>query len=167
MVFLGGIYKFSPKNSGFRNDHCNHCKAQVMSERVTTYNVAHFFFVPLIPLGTAHKWRCCACKNDPLERTRESPALLITGTILFGLVGIIGLLSALFGAKDRMMMLCVGGGMFMAGLLCWFVLKLQQGEKDGTTEKIEPNRDTECPFCNGEIVESSTPSCVSCGARRF
>ena len=167
MILLGGVYKFSPKQTGFRNDHCNHCKAQHMAEQTRTLNVVHFFFVPLVPLGHSHVWRCSVCGNDPRERTKESPTLLIIGMLLFGFVGLVGLAASVFGPKDRLMMLSVGGGMLMASLLCWFVLKLQQGDKDGTDEAVAPNRDTECPFCNGEIADGPMAQCVVCGARRY
>jgi hypothetical protein len=58
MIFLHGVYRFSKKRVGFRNDFCSRCKQQRIAEQYRTFNMWHFFFVPLVPLGYASSWQC-------------------------------------------------------------------------------------------------------------
>lgn len=167
MILLHGIYKFGKKRIAFRNDFCNHCKAQHVAEQYRTFNMWHVFFVPLIPLGYCSNWHCTACGNDPRERTKESPTLLIIGMALFGLVGILGLFGAITAKKDRFMMLMVGSGFLAASFGCWAILRWQQNEPDGPNEKVEPLTGDTCPYCSGKIVETPHCHCSECGVRRY
>ena len=59
MVIIHGVYHWSPKQVEFRNDYCLSCSAQRRAIRVRTFDVAHLFWIPILPLGFWKRWKRC------------------------------------------------------------------------------------------------------------
>lgn len=167
MIFLHGIYKFAKKRVGFRNDFCTSCKAERVAEQYRTFNVWHFFFIPLVPLGNHTRWHCVECGSDPRSSTKESPFLLIVGMILFAAVGLISLLALITAKQDRMMLACVGLGFLAAAFGLWKLLKWQSQTPEGPESEVKPLTGDTCPYCAGKMIDEPNCHCSSCGVRRY
>lgn len=163
MIFLHGVYRFSKKRVGFRNDYCSHCRQQGIAAQYRTFNMWHFFFVPLIPLGYASSWQCKQCGADPRQYT-ESPAVLKLGLLVFGVVGLVMLGASPFQPRDRLMMAGIGCAMLLGAFGLAMMLKHQSRELE--THDVPPNTDVQCPFCKGEIA-GEPAHCGDCGVRRL
>ncbi|GMV81678.1 MAG: hypothetical protein AMXMBFR7_28620 [Planctomycetota bacterium] len=82
MLIFYGIHEFSKKVTDKAQVFCKTCQTKVDALEHQSFNMAHLFFIPLIPLGTKKVWICPECGNDPHCRTRTSRAKKILLCIL-------------------------------------------------------------------------------------
>ena len=136
--------------SGYRQGWCKACKKVTFSERVQTWNILHFFWIPIFPLGKQASITCEICKNDPRKRTSESATVLVIGAIFLGLMCI----ASFFGdvpEKDRNGLL-IGQAFFgLPSLYCGY-----KAYKKMSTKEVEEVKysypDDKCHYCADNLV---------------
>jgi len=162
MFLIYGFKQFASKRVSFRNDFCLSCNSQVIAERVKTFLVMTFFFIPLLPLGFRRYWLCTCCGNAPKQSPLASKVILKIGAGLFLAVGVLMLLAFIIENDYEIIGLPLG---FIAfGLFCLSLLYLDKsrGLYKEMIQTIEPYNDLNCPFCETELVLSKPASCPLC-----
>ena len=70
MITITGRYRFFPKPVAFRNDFCLRCDEQTIALSERTFDVLHFFWIPILPVGLWRRWFCSQCGYKPSHPPR-------------------------------------------------------------------------------------------------
>lgn len=171
MLVVYGVYFLARKVLAFRNDYCLSCAAPRLAYRQRTFDVAHVFWLPILPLGLWKRWRCSACGNNPHQQVRTSRGLKWVGIVLLALFA----LSAWTGEfPDKDVGDLVGKWLMRLGLpvAVAFAVRstLRAPQPERLKEKLRvvaPHREAFCPLCGGQLVRRASGwQCMKCGAER-
>jgi hypothetical protein len=84
MRIVRGAYYYRRKPVAFRNDYCLSCNAPRRSIAIRSFDVGHFFWIPILPVGFWRHWVCSVCGRKPHSRKRR----LLKWTTLHSLITI-------------------------------------------------------------------------------
>jgi hypothetical protein len=82
MRIVRGAYYYRRKPVAFRNDYCLSCNAPRRSIAIRSFDVGHFYWIPVLPVGFWRHWVCSVCGRKPHSRRRR----LLKWTTLYSLV---------------------------------------------------------------------------------
>src|SRR5712671_2886084 len=85
MVIIHGQYHFGRRKVGARKDFCNACKRECLSELWRSFDCLHFFWIPLLPVGTHERWLCTLCNQNP-RKIQTRKGFKIAGLVASGLM---------------------------------------------------------------------------------
>jgi hypothetical protein len=168
LLIIHGIYRFHPKRVAFRNDYCRTCVQSGRSVQVRTFDAAHVFWIPVLPLGYRKRWLCTICGHSPhiYRGTRRGFKWAGFAVLLF--------LAAFSWAapleQDASIFTWSVRVAAPIGALLVFV-HLRRTPKDPSLPEIlaviPAASDSICPFCGTPLlVLSSRCSCPACGVAR-
>jgi hypothetical protein len=168
LIVLHGLYSFRRRIVAFRNDFCLRCNAARVAYCHRTFDVYHFFFVPLLPLGFWKRWYCGTCGRDPHSAGRTRLPFKIAAAVLLGVLTI-----ALFleqpGPKDVAVMWFVRaffGIPFLLSLVWLFRSKPDPRLAD-LLNTVHPSDATSCPTCGVGLTPGQHAwRCPRCGMER-
>jgi hypothetical protein len=168
MIIVHGIYHFRPKRIAFRNDYCLSCVQPCRSVQIRTFDAAHVFWIPVLPLGFWKRWICTACGRQPDVSTKTRRPFKWAG--LFVLLSF----SVLFWAAPPPPDFLVGGLVMRIGaplgailLLVHLLRTSKSPSREERLKAIPPATDTLCPFCGTHLlILASQCSCPVCGILR-
>ena len=168
MLLVYGVYNFHPKRIAFRNDYCLFCARPRRSVQMRSFDVVHFFWIPLIPLGFRRRWRCTACGRLPHVPRGTRPAVAWAFLAVLVILGVAVWMIPLT-AHDWIFewVMRVAVPVFAIFTLV-HISRVPQGPS--LKEKlaaVAPASDTVCPFCGTALLLlSSQGSCPRCGVVR-
>lgn len=169
-MVIYGSYSFFKNLVGYRNDRCQRCGTEGVSELFRCQEVMHFFWIPVIPLGSREVWICRNCGEPPTGKQDVRTGLKLVVQLLLA-VGLIGLMlsgpdqgldeTQLWGVRGMVAFLMVG-----VGLSIWQDRKNLDAVEEARLSLPFPN--DECAYC-GALLQRSVGimQCESCGVRRF
>lgn len=168
MLIIHGIYHLRSRRIAFRNDYCLSCQQSRRSFQIRTFDVAHVFWIPILPLGFWKRWICAACGRQPDVSARMRRPFKWAG--LFVLL----FLSVLTWAAQPPPDFGVGAWVIRIGAAVGVVLLLvhllrtpKEPSRDEHLKAISPATDTICPFCGIQLLSlGSKCSCPVCGILR-
>jgi hypothetical protein len=168
VLLIHGFYHFAPKRIGYRNDYCLACDAVRVAEQVSSFNVIHVYFAPVLPVGRWKGWVCSTCGRDPHERVRSTSAFKILTAIMFGLFSLFGLFMTFAVSRQGVDPSAVGFTLVMAA--CCAAAILWCRAKPSTDLKrqlpqIPPTPRDICIFCGGGL--DIMGFCSQCRIRRM
>jgi hypothetical protein len=166
MLLIHGTYRLAPKLVAYRNDWCNHCDKPVLAQQWRCFYLAHFFWIPCLPLGFYKDWRCEACTKNPRDRVRAATGIIVSGLLVFSLIfGV-----SLFGPNRGEEASVVWGTRFVFGSLAAvfaFWLRSRLTELPAATKRVEPLRNDRCLVCGGRVTDYPKWHCVDCKIVRY
>ena len=168
MLLVYGVYNFRPKRIAFRNDYCLSCARPRRAVRMRTFDVAHIFWIPLLPLGFRRRWRCTACRQSPHVPRGARPAAQWAFLAVLAILGVVVWMIP-WTPHDRIFEWLMRVGLPIGALLT-LVHILRAPTGPSLKEKLAalaPTSDTVCPFCGSALLLlSSRGSCPVCGVVR-
>ncbi len=168
MIVLHGLYSFRRRIVAFRNDVCLRCGVARVAYCHRTFDVYHFFFIPVLPLGFWKRWYCGRCGRNPHSAGRTRLPFKIAAAVLLGVLTI-----ALFleqpGPKDVAVTWFVRaffGIPFLLSLVWLFRSKPDPRLAD-LLLTVQPSNATSCPTCGVVLVPGQNAwRCPRCGMER-
>jgi hypothetical protein len=168
MLIVQGVYSFRPKRLRFRNDYCLSCAQPRRSVQVRTFDMWHFFWIPILPLGIRKRWRCTVCGREAHvgAATRRAFKWAALALLVF--------FAAVFWVEPVDPGFIAGTWIFRIGGTVGALLVLahlvRTPKEPSLKEKlagIPPASDTVCPFCGTQLLMLATEcSCPACGVVR-
>jgi hypothetical protein len=165
MLIVFGTYRVAPKLVAYRNDWCNHCDKPVLAQQWRSFYLAHWFWIPVAPLGFYKTWRCKVCTKNPRDRLRTAMGCVVAGLLAFSLMFVIALAGPYTGTEAPVawgMRLVFGTLAALFGL--WLRSRLQELPPQQTVEPLTNDR---CLVCAGMMTDYPRWHCVDCGVIRF
>ncbi len=168
MFILHGTYRFGLKKIGVRRDICNNCKRECIAEEWQSFHCHHFFFIPLIPLGTRKEWHCTLCNADPRYKSSANGLLKILGGLvcfctLMGTIALWGSTPDDLDAGPLWLMRFIFPAVF--GVVLWATF-IRQPQPTLTPQQrrsmLTPLDDKECFYCHGPLDLNPTLHCPRC-----
>ena len=169
MFIFRGAYHWWPKQVAFRNDYCVTCRAQRRSVAVRSFDVGHFFWIPLLPVGFWRHWRCTECGRHPHRTSRFWRRLRWRGMSLLVVLSVMFWAAPINSDFALGLWVCRIAAPVGAGILLIRTLRqLFQPSLRTRLRSIPPAEDTICPFCQTTLVTGtgSRWSCPACGVVR-
>ena len=160
-----GIYSFGGKIIAYRNDFCLSCVAPRRAFRARTFDVAHVFYIPLIPLGFLRRWHCSVCGRDPHAPPGISKGVKWAGVVILALLAVAAWTAAPEDDPWRWQ-LRIGFPVAFAAAL-WHTLKSKPDVLlADKLREILPADETVCPLCGSALVVAEVWRCPRCGVER-
>jgi hypothetical protein len=171
MIVVHGTYFLARKVLAFRNDYCLRCAAPRLAVRQRTFDVAHVFWIPILPLGFWKRWLCSSCGNDPHTQVRTSRGVKWVGVVLLVFFAVIAWTGPASG-KDPSD--TIGIWLMRIGLPIGLAFAvrgtLRSPEPERLRDKLRevtPYGAQECPLCRAQLVHRARGwQCIGCGAER-
>ncbi len=171
MIFVYGLYRFARCVVGCRNDFCNACEQDALAELWRSFNVGHFFWIPLLPLGWHERWLCSRCGSNPRARYTTGRGYYIAGLIVFGLIAVMSWFMPSDSADAgptwgiRVVFALATAGMVYA-------LRKKRHDDPLHTERrraVTPLSRERCRYCNAVLPQDSGPmvTCPICHSRMY
>ena len=169
MSIIHGVYHFQAKRLAFRNDYCLSCGQARRSAQIRTFDVAHAFWIPILPLGFWKRWICTTCGRQPHVSTKTRRPFKWAALFVLLLLGVV------FWAVPPPSDFVAGTWVMRIGAPLGAILvlvHLLRTSKDPSRKDllrvIQPASETVCPFCGAQmLVLASQCSCPVCGVVRF
>lgn len=164
MLICYGIYRFRQRIVGCRNDFCNACKKEALTERWRSFNMGHLFWVPLLPLGWHERWLCTCCGRNPRARYVTGRGYYIAGLIAFALIAALGWCMPPVGEDAgtvwgmRLLFTLATLGMIYALRKGRHVDPLHTEERRAVT----PLSHDCCHYCDGPLQQVPETMCPTC-----
>jgi hypothetical protein len=169
MLLLHGLYRFAPRRVAYRNDFCISCGQERLAEQIRTFNMAHIFWLPVIPLGFWKSWACTVCRRDPHVSGKTRRSFKIAGAVLLALMAVTFWVVPPPEGEDVLM---VWG--FRVVLTLGFVATVasivRQAPEPALAERLKaiaPNTNPTCPFCRVPLFDLPAWHCPVCKVRRL
>jgi hypothetical protein len=167
MLLIHGVYHLARRTVAYRNDYCRACDAPRRAFRHRTFDVLHFFWIPVLPLGLWKRWHCSTCGNDPHEAVRTRRGMMWLG------VACLVLFSAAFwahspGQEPALVWSLRLGGLLATGLAARAALRAKpEGNFKERLRAIQPIMESSCPACHVMLVpDVPCWKCPKCGMVR-
>lgn len=167
MLLIHGMYHFRAKRLAFRNDYCLSCDGPRRVVQTRTFDVWHFFWIPLLPLGFWKRWFCTVCGRQPHAPTKTRRSFKWAGLVVLVVLSIMS-----WGAPVTPDFR-VGSWIFRLGAPIGAIILLfhliQTPKEPSLKERlgtIQPANDTVCPFCGTQLILGPQCSCPACAVVR-
>ena len=82
MFFIFGTHLFGLKRYAYKYMECSNCKQARLFIQTRGFAWAHFFWVPLIPLGYQYSWSCASCAKEDNSRPTSFVLKLLLSIVL-------------------------------------------------------------------------------------
>jgi RNA polymerase subunit RPABC4/transcription elongation factor Spt4 len=166
MLIFYGRYRFWKKRVGVRNDYCNACDQEHLTEQWRSVDFGHIYWIPLIPLGVYRHWHCANCGLDPRARYKTSfKSLKIIGLVS---VAIVFLATLMMPTQPGELLIAWG---FRSVLILTFLGLLYWTFKGSTDDDLRNQKKREmvvplstdvCVYCDGDLTNDEYPYCPFC-----
>ena len=170
MLVVHGMYSWSRKRVGYRNDYCLTCNARRLAYQHRTFDVYHLYWIPLLPLGVWKRWRCSVCGSDPHASTNVRPILKWAGIGMLALMTLSSwMVSPVEKPEDRVFIWAVRiGGPIALGWAIRATVKSPPGARlEDLLRTVPPIMDAHCPQCAVMLLpEEPAWRCPQCGLAR-
>ncbi len=163
-----GTYFFRRRKIGARNDFCNACKREGLSELWRSFDWGHVWGIPLLPLGTREHWRCTHCRKDPRGRYKIGNFVKIFALLVFAAFFALSCVSVSKpGSSNQLWEYRVVFGLIVLGLL-YSLLKPKRGmTEDERRKAVVPLGSENCVYCRSHLVSLPHLGCPNCRVRIF
>jgi rubredoxin len=165
-----GVYHWSPRVVGYRNDYCIRCGRPRLALRHRTFDVLHIWFIPVLPLGFWKRWLCSECGSDPHANVRTRRSIRWAGTALLAFIAFVGWAASPTARPEELWFIWALrlGGIVATGAALWASIK---GPPDVDLRRelqtVPPVMDPSCLLCGATLFPSEPLwRCPNCGARR-
>ena len=170
MLVIHGTYQWGRKLVAYRNDYCLTCKAPRVAFQHRTFDVHHFFWIPILPLGLWKRWHCSVCGNDPHASLRTRRSLKWAGIAILVLMALSGWAVSPDEKPDDLVFIWAIriGGPLAVGWAVWATLKSPPDVRlKDMLRTVSPIMDPNCPAC-GVMLMPEEPAwrCPQCGLAR-
>ena len=170
MLIVHGVYYFRRTRVSYRNDYCLSCDGPRLAFQYRTFDVAHVFWIPVLPLGFWRRWNCAECGADPHASTRSRPTLLWLGVLCLVFMTVAFWMAPPRGSmEDVVVAWCfrIGGPIATIAAIRSILNRPEGVNLRERLRAVEPNMSALCPFCDVEL-EPRHPRwrCPSCGIER-
>jgi len=170
VLLLHGIYRFKEAPVAYRADHCTRCEGPTVSVKLSGFCWIHVFFVPAIPLGRHHRWKCRTCGQDPRIDARSTSSLVLVA-ILLALAAGTCLLFWFTPAEgvggEGIWGICIFLSITCALILLWMRSFLRTPKLKDLLARVDPASRTECLLCGAALEQRNPPRCPRCGVDRL
>lgn len=167
MLLIHGVYHFRSQRLAFRNDYCLFCKEPRRAVQTRTFDVWHFFWIPLLPLGFWKRWFCTVCGRQPHVATGTRRSFKWAGLV------VLVVFSIMFWAAPVMPDFRLGSWLFRIGaplgaiiLLLHLIYTPKETPLKERLGTVHAATDTLCPFCGTQLIVGPLCSCPVCGIVR-
>ena len=171
MLIHYGTYRFKRHVVGCRNDFCNVCEHETLTEQWCSFKVGHLSGIPLLPLGWEERWLCARCGQDPRARYVTSRGYYIAGMIAFGLITIMGWWMQPIGKDTEFVWsLRVAGIVATLGFVYGFTKNRNNVNPLLYTRRrraVTPLSAVYCHYCGGELKYTPEAICPRCRIRVY
>jgi hypothetical protein len=163
MVF--GTYEWSRKRVGFRPDLCLACDEESIAFEYRSFDVGHFWYLPLLPLGFRRHWYCARCGKDP-RADRMGRGTLVFWTILVAVVGVAMWFIPIESAEDVTFAWSMRFGFPVLTLVLIALLRRRARKDIELRNRLRdvPSVGDACPLCGGRMGVGTPRRCHQCGA---
>jgi hypothetical protein len=163
MVLVHGMYRWAARRLAFRNDYCRACQDRAIAVCVSTFNVLHIYWLPLLPLGRWSRWLCARCGNKPHAAARTRRGFKIVLAVLAGLLNVVAWFAPLdIGSELQLGILRAVALVLLLLALRWVATHRPEPDLKALLAAVLPYTSWDCPLCGGRLVE--TPTAVQCGS---
>ena len=168
MLLIHGIYQFRPKRIAFRNDYCLSCAQPRRSAQFRTFDAAHLFWVPILPLGFRKRWICTACGHQPHVNPGTRRGFKWAGLFILILLGATSWAVTVESDTATMIWIMRVGAPLGSILVAAHLFRTRRDLSLSQRLKTIPTAsDTTCPFCFAQLLTlTSQTSCPLCGVVR-
>jgi hypothetical protein len=168
MRIVRGAYYFRRKPVAFRNDYCLSCNAPRRSIAIRSFDIGHFYWIPILPVGFWRHWVCSVCGRKPHSRRRR----LLKWTTLYSLITISVAFWTVPVDSGSSAISWVIRIVAPVGSILLFIRLVRSRAPFSLRKKlrsIAPAADTICPFCSIPLVVGTGErwSCPSCNVVRY
>jgi hypothetical protein len=169
VIVLHGWYHWFPRRGAFRADYCRRCEAATTSVRVRTLDVAHLFWVPLLPVGFWSRWFCLRCGARPHAAARTRRGWKVAGAVLLLLGSFAGWTMPIERPDDVAVvwLLRIAVPLAFAATLVSIVRHRPEPAFAERLAAVRPWSHPDCPLCGGALERTAPPRCSRCGARHL
>lgn len=163
MVF--GTYEWSRKRVGFRPDVCLACGEEAIAFEYRSFDVGHFWYLPVLPLGFRRHWYCAQCGKDP-RADRMGRGMLVFWTTLVGAAAVATWFIPIESAEDVTFAWAMRLGLPVLTLvLIAFVRRRARKDVElGKRLRDIARVGNTCPLCGGRMGVGTPRRCHQCGA---
>jgi len=169
MIIIHGIYRFKQRIIGCRNDFCNACQHEALTEHWRSFNVGHLFWIPLLPLWWHARWLCTRCGKDPRARYTTGRGYYWAGLVAFAFIAAMGwfMPSAEVDTGTVWGIRLVGTAATVGMAIA--LQKSRIGDPLHTTRRLAviPLSHDTCHYCGGRLMEMPEIMCPTCGVRVY
>jgi hypothetical protein len=169
MLVIHGTYRLFPRRIAFRNDSCLTCAAARRAILISTFDVIHVFWVPLVPIGRWKRWTCSVCGKRPDENRESRRSFKIAGLILLIVFAVVFWLTPVDAQEPAASWIFRIG--FPLGALATAIHLARWTPKPGYKEALQtvaPANDLACPFCAVPLVQATLDCyCPACQVKRL
>ena len=168
MLLIHGVYHFRPKRVAFRNDFCLSCKQARRSAQIRSFDAAHIFWIPFLPLGFQRKWSCTVCGRQPEIHRGTRRSFKWIGLFILILLGTVSWMLPI-EPEDIIVswVFRIAAPLGAILTLAHLLRTPKDASRAALLKDIPPATDTVCPFCGAQLlILSSTCSCPTCGVVR-
>ena len=164
MLVFYGMHHFASRTVGFRPDFCLSCRNEVVAIESRSFDVGHFYYIPLVPLGFRRHWHCRTCGHNP-RGERSGVVLQIIGVVALLVADVFAWMEPA-GAEHATFALAVRFG--LPALAVALIVNVRHRMKeDGSLKqrlrRLPPVGDV-CPLCGARVSAGPERRCTKCGA---
>jgi hypothetical protein len=169
VLILHGVYAFSKKVVGYRNDYCLKCNAPRRALQVRSFKVLHLFFVPLVPLGLWREWECSVCGSDPHAQVGTRKSMKWAGVVALIVVAVIAWVGPTKDEKDVEFMwaMRIGCPLAAVALAIHTARSAPDANLSALLKQVPPADEIACALCGGVLISGERWRCSHCGVQRF
>jgi hypothetical protein len=154
-----GIYHWFSRRVAFRNDFCLACAAPTRAVQISTSDVLHLYWVPVLPIGRWKRWYCTKCGNQPHHNVKTRRVFKIAGLLLLLFFATIAWMPRVVAHETVAWIVRVVAPL---GAVATAIHIARSSPDDPSYNarqlEIVPADDTICPFCDTPLV-SAPPHC--------
>jgi hypothetical protein len=167
-----GLYHFRPRKVAFRNDYCLVCNKPRRAYLVRTLDVAHLFWVPLLPLGFRKRWVCSGCGLGIAAsvKARRGFLFFLQALMVLGTAAVWVAPLQQESPEDQKwfwffrVIFPVGTGLV--------IFAVHRNRRDPVYQQVmrngvSPATDPQCPLDGNPLICTSTWRCPKCGIERL
>lgn len=168
MIIFHGRYHFKLCKIGARKDFCNACERECLSELWRSFDCAHIFWIPLLPLGSRERWLCTLCHQEPRARYKTGKLFKVAG--LFAAAVFFAAMWAAEWKPDEVKFMW-GARVFFALAFVGFLYSLLKRKPRVTDDQrrkaVDPLGTIVCLYCGGVLVGEPHLHCPRCQVRIY
>ena len=164
MLVFYGMHHFASRTVGFRPDFCLSCRNEVVAIESRSFDVGHFYWIPLVPLGFRRHWHCRTCGHNP-RGERSGIGLQIIGAVVFLIADVFAWITPA-SADDATFAWAVRLGLPAVALALIVNVRRRRKQDGGLQQRLRrvPPVGDVCPVCSARVSVGPERRCTKCGA---
>ncbi len=171
MIIISGRYRWFQRHMGYRPDYCLACASSAIANQVRSFDFAHLYWVPILPLGFRRRWHCSECGNSPRQLPRMHS--FIRFLKFFGAAWLAAIAVSMWiapfkqGEEGLIWTIRVVFPILMIWLVWSGLRTIDATNLKENLRAITPFEDNLCYYCDGEIDRLGGEEwCSSCNLQR-